>query len=84
MMVKASVFDEVGGLDEGFTVAFNDVDFCLRLRGAGYSVLFTPYAEAYHCESKSRGQDKKGEAKERFDANGISIPFDQLDVHISK
>ena len=67
MMVKASVFDEVGGLDEGFTVAFNDVDFCLRLRGAGYSVLFTPYAEAYHCESKSRGQDKKGEAKERFD-----------------
>lgn len=67
MMVKTAVFDEVGGLDEGFTVAFNDVDFCLRLRGAGYSVLFTPYAEAYHCESKSRGLDKKGEAKERFD-----------------
>ncbi len=67
MMVSAAAFDQVGGLDECFTVAFNDVDFCLRLRRAGYSVLFTPYAEAYHCESKSRGQDKKGEAKARFD-----------------
>ena len=66
-MVKASVYDEVGGLDEEFKVAFNDVDFCLAIRKAGYSVVFTPYAEAYHYESKSRGLDKKGEAKERFD-----------------
>ena len=68
MMVPAAAFDAVGGLDEGFTVAFNDVDFCLRLRRAGYHVLFTPYAEATHCESKSRGLDKKGEAKARFDS----------------
>lgn len=68
MMVPAAAFDAVGGLDEGFTVAFNDVDFCLRLRRAGYHVLFTPYAEATHCESKSRGLDKKGEAKVRFDS----------------
>lgn len=67
LMVKAAAWDQVNGLDEAFRVAFNDVDFCLRLRGAGYSVLFTPYAEAYHYESKSRGLDKKGEAKERFD-----------------
>ena len=67
MMVSAAAFDQVGGLDESFAVAFNDVDFCLRLRRAGYHVLFTPYAEAYHCESKSRGLDKKGTAKARFE-----------------
>lgn len=67
MMVKTSVFDAVGGLDPEFTVAFNDVDFCLRVRNAGYRVLYTPYAELYHHESKSRGLDKKGDAKARFD-----------------
>ncbi|MDD3429320.1 MAG: glycosyltransferase family 2 protein [Oscillospiraceae bacterium] len=67
MLVKASVYDEVEGLDEAFTVAFNDVDFCLRVRNKGYRILFTPYAQLYHYESKSRGLDKKGEAKERFD-----------------
>lgn len=67
LMTKATVWDEINGLDEAFAVAFNDVDFCLRIRRAGYSVLFTPYAEGYHYESKSRGLDKKGEAKERFD-----------------
>ena len=68
MMVPAAAYDAVEGLDEGFAVAFNDVDFCLRLRRAGYVGLFTPWAQAYHCESKSRGLDKKGEAKERFEA----------------
>ncbi len=67
LMVKASVYDEVNGLDEGFTVAFNDVDFCLRVRSSGYRILYTPYAELYHYESKSRGLDTKGAAKERFD-----------------
>lgn len=67
LLVKASVYDEVNGLDEKFTVAFNDVDFCLRVRGKGYRILYTPYAELYHYESKSRGQDTKGAAKERFD-----------------
>ena len=67
MMVKASVYDEAGGLDEGFAVAFNDVDFCLRVRRLGCRVLFTPYAELYHYESKSRGLDTKGAAKERFE-----------------
>lgn len=67
LMIKAGVFDEVKGFDEGFTVAYNDVDLCLRVRRAGYSVLYTPYAELYHYESKSRGSDEKGEAKERFE-----------------
>ncbi len=67
MLVRASVYDAVNGLDEGFAVAFNDVDFCLRVRGLGWRVLFTPYAELYHYESKSRGLDTKGAARERFE-----------------
>ena len=66
-MVKASVYREVGGFDETLAVAYNDVDFCLRIRDMGYQVLFTPYAECYHHESISRGSDKKGEKKERFE-----------------
>lgn len=66
MMVKARVFNEVGGFDAKFSVAYNDVDFCLRVRKTGKSVLFTPYAELYHYESKSRGSDEKGFAAQRF------------------
>ncbi len=66
LMVKADLFDTLGGFDPNFAVAFNDVDFCLRLRRRGKSVLFTPYAELYHHESKSRGSDEEGEKKERF------------------
>ena len=67
MMVKRKAFDAVGGFDAGFAVAYNDVDLCLRLRGRGYSVLFTPYAELYHHESKSRGTDEDGQARARFE-----------------
>lgn len=67
LLVKASVYDAVGGLDEAFKVAFNDVDFCLRVRNAGWRIVYTPYAQLYHYESKSRGVDTKGEAKKRFD-----------------
>ena len=63
LLVKASVWDEVGGLDEKFAVAFNDVDFCLRVRDAGYRVAWTPYARLTHYESKSRGGDEKDPAK---------------------
>lgn len=65
LLVKTSVYDEVGGLDEGFAVAFNDVDFCLRVREAGYRIAWTPYAELYHYESKSRGGDEKDPVKAR-------------------
>lgn len=66
LMVKKQVFEKVKGFDERFAVAYNDVDFCLRVGRAGYSVLFTPYAELYHYESKSRGSDEAGPAKQRF------------------
>lgn len=68
LMVKRRVFEEVGGFDAGFAVAYNDVDLCLRLRAKGYTNLFTPYAELYHHESKSRGSDEEGEALRRFES----------------
>jgi GT2 family glycosyltransferase len=55
LMTRATVFWEVGGFDERLAVAFNDVDFCLRVREAGYRVVYTPYAELVHYESASRG-----------------------------
>lgn len=57
-MVRKSVFDEVGGYDEDFAVGFNDADFCLRVRRAGYCVTFTPYARLYHYEFTSRGREE--------------------------
>ena len=66
MMVKASVFREVGGFDEDLAVAFNDVDLCMKIRQAGYLIVFTPYAEAYHYESKSRGLEDTPEKQARF------------------
>lgn len=66
LMVKKSVYDEVGGLDENFAVSLNDVDFCLRLREKGYLNVFTPFAEAYHYESISRGTDTEGTNAERY------------------
>ena len=63
LLVRTEVFDALNGLDEGFTVAFNDVDFCLRARRAGWRVVWTPYAQLYHYESKSRGIDEKDKAK---------------------
>lgn len=57
-MVRRAVFDEVGGYDESFAVGFNDVDFCFRVREAGYLVTFTPYAELHHYEFVSRGREE--------------------------
>ena len=66
MMVKRSVFDEVGGLTEELAVAFNDIDFCMKVRQKGYLVVYNPYAELYHYESKSRGLEDTPEKLERF------------------
>ena len=57
MMTRRSTFLEVGGFDEQFAVAYNDIDYCMRLRRAGYRVIFTPYAELTHWEMKSRGRE---------------------------
>ncbi len=67
MMVPRNVWDEVNGLDESFEVAFNDVDLCMRIRKAGYLIVWTPYAELYHYESKSRGLDDTPEKQKRFE-----------------
>lgn len=58
LLTRAEVFNEVGGLNEtDLSIAFNDVDFCLKVRARGYLVTWTPYAELYHLESASRGDD---------------------------
>jgi GT2 family glycosyltransferase/glycosyltransferase involved in cell wall biosynthesis len=67
MMTKKSLFEEVGGFDEkNLAVAFNDVDYCLKLRRKGYLIVYTPYAELYHHESLSRGYDDTPEKQKRF------------------
>ena len=66
-MVKRDIYDEVDGLDaENLKIAFNDVDFCLRIREKGYLNVFTPYCEAYHHESLSRGYETTAEQEDRF------------------
>ena len=67
LLVSKEKYDEVGGLDENFRVALNDVDFCLKLREKGYLNIFTPYSELYHYESISRGSDLEGPNMERLD-----------------
>ena len=66
MMVKKEAFEKVGGLSEDLAVAFNDIDFCLKLRKAGYLIVYNPYAELYHYESKSRGLEDTPEKVARF------------------
>lgn len=66
MMMKRSVFRETGGFTEELSVAFNDVDLCLKARRAGYLVVYEPSAEAYHYESKSRGSEDTPEKVRRF------------------
>ena len=67
MMVRKNDFDAVGGFDESFQVAFNDIDLCMKLRAAGKKIVFTPHAELYHYESKSRGLEDTPEKQFRFD-----------------
>ena len=68
LLVRRAVYEQVGGLDESLQVAFNDIDFCLRLRAAGYRNIWTPFAELYHHESASRGSEDTEEKKRRFAA----------------
>lgn len=66
MMVSKEKFDAVNGFEEELRIALNDVDFCLKLRKKEFVNVFTPFAELYHYESKSRGNDKSGKNKQRF------------------
>lgn len=66
MMVKKKAYLEVGGFTTEFAVAFNDIDFCMKLGQAGYHIVYNPYAELYHYESKSRGLEDTPEKIARF------------------
>lgn len=67
LVLRKSIYEQVGGLDEqALAVAFNDIDFCLKVRAAGYWNLWTPFAELYHHESASRGAEDTPEKHDRF------------------
>ncbi|MBL1223882.1 glycosyltransferase family 2 protein [Enterococcus sp. BWR-S5] len=72
MMVQAQLFNEVNGFSEELAVAFNDIDFCLKIRAIGKLVVYNPYAELYHYESKSRGAEDTPEKVQRFQ-NEIAV-----------
>lgn len=61
LMLRKAVFEEIGGFDEALSVAFNDVDLCLRIWERGYRIVYTPHAELYHYESASRGFQRRPE-----------------------
>ncbi len=67
LMMRKALYEELGGLDEAFAVALNDVDLCVRAWKAGQVNVFTPFAELYHYESASRGTDLTGAGAERYE-----------------
>lgn len=66
MMTKAGVFRQVGGFTEELAIAFNDIDYCMKVRAVGFLVVYAPYALMYHYESKSRGLEDTPEKEARF------------------
>lgn len=68
LMMPKKVYNEINGFDEEFAVAFNDIDLCMRVRAAGYNIIFTPFAELYHYESISRGIEDTPEKIKRFES----------------
>ncbi len=66
VMIPKPVFEAIGGFDESFAVAFNDIDLCLKIRALGKDIIWTPHAELTHYESKTRGYEDTPEKKARF------------------
>ncbi|MDD3218364.1 MAG: glycosyltransferase family 2 protein [Lachnospiraceae bacterium] len=66
MMTPRKLFDQVGGFDEKYQVAFNDVDYCMKIRESGHLVVYHAYVELYHYESKSRGKEETEQQRKRF------------------
>ncbi len=66
MICKKQIYEEVGYMNEEFEVAFNDIDFCLKVREKGYLIIYDPYVQLTHYESKSRGYEDTPEKRERF------------------
>ena len=67
IMIRRDVWTAVGGLDESFPMEFNEVDLCMRIRKAGYLIVWTPFAELYHYESRSHDADDTLENRIRFE-----------------
>ena len=84
LLVKKQVFDEVGGFDVKYKVAFNDVDLCLKIRKAGYLIVYNPYAKLFHFESKSRGAENTPEKIERFSKEVGNLEKDWGSVILGK
>ena len=81
LLVRRSIYYEVGGLNEqDLRIAFNDVDFCLRVHARGYKNIFTPYATLYHHESISRGAEDTPEKQQRF-LKEVKYMLNQYDVN---
>jgi GT2 family glycosyltransferase len=68
LLTRREIWEALGGLDETLSVAYNDIDYCLRVRASGRRVVWTPHARLYHLESATRGEDKTGERRERLEA----------------
>lgn len=68
MLMNKKIFEEIGGFDEEFVVAYNDIDLCVKALEAGYLNVFTPNAELYHYESASRGMEDTAEKQARFNS----------------
>lgn len=68
LMTKKALYEEVGGLEESFKVAFNDIDFCMKIRSLGRLIVYDPDARLYHYESKSRGLEDTPQKLERFNS----------------
>lgn len=66
LLTRTDIFNKVGGFDENLPIAYNDVDFCLKVRGRGYNIKWTPHAQLYHYESKTRGFEDTPAKRERL------------------
>ena len=83
LAVHRHIWESVGGLDENLKVAFNDIDFCLRVQAAGHKVTYTPLAQLLHYESVSRGSDQHGEKYVRF-INEVLTVRDRWGLEIAR
>ena len=84
LAIRREIYNKVGGLNQqDLTIAFNDVDFCMRVHARGYRNIFTPYAELFHHESISRGAEDSPEKQKRFKKE-INFMLNQYDVQSSK
>ena len=80
LLTKRSLFDEVGGFTEKLAVAFNDVDYCMKVRAFGKLVVYNPYAKFYHYESKSRGMEDTPEKLARFHSEILTFGTTWKDI----